>query len=515
MTIYVCYDLRAIQSFILRVPRLKYIVGGSAIIDDFDRKVAPACGTAIFCAGGKGAFVCADEAEAAAVEQRLIGEARQRGLDIRIGSSEDFFKASHEAERLYPFVPDRLEGHPCQASGAFPVAAGEGKGEHRDVHPIVERRIVLRGDLMYRRFEERLLGSDLDLGPGVIGLESTFLRSIDPWDDEAMGRAGAAALEGGNGWAVVCMDGNDMGRQFRHQYRALRTEQRRLESWIGAMSKALDGCSLAAARAGIERVVRLWSHRLGNRLRTDCTADGQVVLPIRPLVVGGDDLIVLCHADFAFEFVSAASEAWSRAAVAAADSHRERDLWPATGNRLTISAGVLFAPISLPLHVAIPYAESLLASAKHRGRAATRDCQASPAAIDWESVTESILDSPAARRQRDLRFRDEDIGEEVRLTEKPYLMPDFERLRQRCESLRSLPRSIRQDVGQSLRRPWNDRELYRIRIAKRHPALSKLLDERGIESAWTRKDRIRTTWLLDALSLIETGGGTESTEASR
>ena len=72
MPTYVCYDLRAIQSFIFRVPRLKYIVGGSALIDHFDRDIAPAAAvntdSKIFCAGGKGAFACEDSAEAERVE---------------------------------------------------------------------------------------------------------------------------------------------------------------------------------------------------------------------------------------------------------------------------------------------------------------------------------------------------------------------------------------------------------------------------------------------------------------
>ena len=38
---YVCYDLRAIQSYIFRVPKLKYIVGGSALVDRFDRVLVP------------------------------------------------------------------------------------------------------------------------------------------------------------------------------------------------------------------------------------------------------------------------------------------------------------------------------------------------------------------------------------------------------------------------------------------------------------------------------------------
>ena len=49
-------------------------------------------------------------------------------------------------------------------------------------------------------------------------------------------------------------------------------------------------------------------------------------------------------------------------------SMKNKHLWPATDNGLTISAGILYAPVGLPLHTAIPYAEKLLNSAKTRGR---------------------------------------------------------------------------------------------------------------------------------------------------
>ena len=35
---YLCYDIKGIQQFIFSVPKLKYVVGASLLIDEFDRK---------------------------------------------------------------------------------------------------------------------------------------------------------------------------------------------------------------------------------------------------------------------------------------------------------------------------------------------------------------------------------------------------------------------------------------------------------------------------------------------
>jgi hypothetical protein len=504
---YLCYDLRAIQSYIFRVPKLKYIVGGSALVDRFDRETVPALvkgagATLVYAAGGKGALCCADTAIASSLEFSLRKEAGRIGLDIRFGRDSEFSAAAHASDRLYPFVPDLSEGQPCELSGLYPVAdAARGS-----VHPTIKARIFDRGAPIFRHFESRLLAQQPDVGPGLAGRPVRFLSNIEP--NEPEGRAGLSAL-GRNRWAIVCMDGNDMGRQFRD---ASKLAPAALEHWIMHMSKALDTCAISAARAGIERVVRLWSKDCDNHRIDACEVDGDVVVPIRPLVVGGDDLVVICHPSYAFDFVEAATEAWSRASAEQAaefGSPGGLGLWPATGGSLSISAGVLFCPASLPISTGISYAETLLASAKHLGRSRPRPNSPAPSSIDWESIVESVIDTPAARRARELRFHDGDVpkgsaGSLVELTQRPYGLDEFADLRQEAALLGSLPRSIRNDILPSLRQGRSDRSLFRMRVRKNHPALAELLDEAGGDgSSWECRGDTLSTWLPDALSLLE------------
>jgi hypothetical protein len=516
MSVYVCYDLRGIQSFIFRVPKLKHIIGGSAIIDMFDREIAPELGKVVFCGGGRGGFECSGAQDAERLRAGLTVRAHELGLDIRFGIHADYSEASHSADRLCPFVPsgDELDGQPCSLSGLYPVGPASKAGEH----PLVRRRA---SNEFQRHFERRLLDDPpLDLGPGLIGVESVqFLRSVGEEDNQA--RAGLAALDGRR-WAVVCMDGNDMGRQFRAHAKS--SGGSTPSAWNKSASEALDACSRAAARAGIERVVHEWDSGRTNARREQCTIvddDGgsqRLVLPIRPLVVGGDDIVMLCHPAFAFAFIEAACTAWDREAAAQAKSYNGPGLlWPATNNRITISAGVLFAPVTLPLHVAVPYAESLLASAKKAGRPKSESStEPSEPSIDWECVTESMLDTPAARRQREARFKDGDIDCIVELTQKPYLMRSFRSLRngdaeyEGSRILRTLPRSLRHEVLAQLRRPHDDRELFRLRIGKRHPKIAALLDEDLPSSSWRKRTgggesgrNERSTWIADAIEIIE------------
>jgi hypothetical protein len=138
-----------------------------------------------------------------------------------------------------------------------------------------------------------------------------------------------------------------------------------------------------------------------------------------------------------------------------------------------------------------------------------RDNAPAPSSIDWESIVESVIDSPQDRRAREVRFRDGDVaegapGSMIELTERPYLVEDLPSLREDADSLRPIARSIRNDILPSLRQGRFDRSLFRMRIAKRHPDLAELLDESGGErSSWNRRGATLSTWLPDALSLLE------------
>lgn len=516
--IYLCYDLKGIQSYIFQIPRLRYIVGGSIVVDRFDREIVPervgaAGARLLFAAGGKGAVACDDDAGADRVRDALVGAAREHGLAISFGRAADFAEAAHCASELYPALPDgeALDGPPCPVSGCYPVPDAERE------HAWVRGRLHERGEALRDRLERRVLDG-LDLG--VVGLVADNGRFFHEVDREApVGAEPRAAFEGLGGrgrWAVVTMDGNDMGAQFTAATEAF-TRAEDLVEWIDRMSQALDDCSLAAAQAGCAAVVRDWAHHANNRLDR-ATLDGrQVVLPLRPLVVGGDDLIVLCHAHHAMAFVRAACERFAERAAEheiSSDAAGGSGLWLATGGRITISAGILYCGDALPLHAAVPYAESLLASAKGRGRSAAQAGVPSPACVDFESVTESMLDTPTARRHRELTFRDADLAgngtppPSVRLTRRPFTLTELDDVQVLADSLANVPRSVLHRLLPGLRAGLHDRRLFTARLGKRQSELARLLAETASDAPEGSRWRVgpggdRATDVLDAVLLAE------------
>jgi hypothetical protein len=286
------------------------------------------------------------------------------------------------------------------------------------------------------------------------------------------------------------MDGNDMGSQYRKKVEQTKDGDIDFD-WLKGMSEALDTITKQATCAGILAVVKEWQ---------DDGGKGNI-LPIRPIVVGGDDITVLCHCKYAFDFVKEVSRAFNK------NSKLYSQYWVATGGKLTISAGVLFAPVSYPLSTAIPYAEALLSSAKGKFRVKEGSEQASPASIDWESVTEGLLDTPAARRQRDLIFYDKGAGYGLKLTKRPYLLTEFEKLQKLAADYSDIPATIRASFLPGLHQPLNDRLAFYARIKKNYSDIFDELNEfSGAPdgNAWKKStENYYQTDIIDAFLLLE------------
>ena len=508
---YLCYDIRGIQSFIFRIPKLKYIIGGSALIDQFDRETVHQFDRPdtelLFAGGGKGTFSCSSEDLARGLQKLLCEKAHEIGLDIRFGLNEKYEEASKNATEIYPFIPDNLEGKPCNTSGLYPVTGG-------DEHPVVKKRIYAKGEKTFRWFEKRLLEGD-DTHIGLRNELPEEYREAEFFHDVkselgSKGSEGAAALGDRNRWAIICMDGNDMGMQMQEKLKELkegRITPEQMPQWLKAMSSAIDSCSFEATKAGIKAVFEKWKD-------SDDAKKDKKFLPLRPLVVGGDDITVLCHCSYAMDFVKAAMAKFNEHSkiedAKAKNGDLKMSVWPATNGEISISAGVLFAPVTLPLHSAMAYTEALLASAKTRGRKENK--KPSVPCVDWEFITNSVIDTPAAHRQRELIFIDEDLGKEVHLTSRPCTMDEFNHIESLCGKYATLPRNVLLKVLPSIRKCQNDRMEFVAEIAKHQPLLASHLQEDGFElpsnekaehSLWNINGNSMTTTVIDAVLLLE------------
>jgi hypothetical protein len=261
--------------------------------------------------------------EASAVHSKL-GELHRKLESVR-------FQVPSQAERFQrlPFIA------PCESSG-LPSS----EYDHREPKGIKSTTVTKKltasegGKERFQRVVQRVAPS-VTLLSSPNALENNFKEC---------------------GWtAVIHADGNGLGNIFLNFKDLAGTEDGRqyLESYR-KFSLALDVCTTNAfgiAAAGMQQKIQ-W---------TD--------LPLVPIVLGGDDLTVICDGQYAIRFTLEFLRAFEIQTSLDDDEHCggiiSKIAFRAFGvNRLGICAGISIVKPHYPFHAAYELAESLLKSAK-------------------------------------------------------------------------------------------------------------------------------------------------------
>lgn len=177
--------------------------------------------------------------------------------------------------------------------------------------------------------------------------------------------------------AVVHADGNGLGQMFLdfgqlvHDLRGARTNQL-YASALGEFSRALDVCTQNAFRAALEKIWPPWLHRAERRRKKP-----PEFLPLLPLVLGGDDLTIVCDGRLAVPFTVEFLQEFERQTRLGlvGDLCERRVGMPVRG--LAACAGVAIVKPHFPFYAAYGLAEQLLKSAKQvKQKVNDRPCSA-------------------------------------------------------------------------------------------------------------------------------------------
>lgn len=168
--------------------------------------------------------------------------------------------------------------------------------------------------------------------------------------------------------AVIHADGNGIGRIFLDFERITRTENnaRAYIDQLRRFSLALEECTERAFR---EALLKL-HERLSQRRRNAPPEESFQALPVVPLVLGGDDLTVLCDGRHAMNLAHDFLVSFERETAHAGEPFsgiisRIAARASAGIGRLSGCAGIAIVKPHYPFHAAYDLAEELLQSAKH------------------------------------------------------------------------------------------------------------------------------------------------------
>jgi hypothetical protein len=143
------------------------------------------------------------------------------------------------------------------------------------------------------------------------------------------------------GWiAIIHADGNDLGKKIMKM-----ADEKATSAQFRDMSRRLEAATTSAAQSAFSRVVR------GNNEKR--------LYPIRPIVLGGDDLTVIIRGDLALRFTEAFLEAFEQ------ETQRQfQGFGYDFDEGLTACAGIAYIKPNYPFHYGADLAETLCGQAK-------------------------------------------------------------------------------------------------------------------------------------------------------
>jgi hypothetical protein len=220
-------------------------------------------------------------------------------------------------------------------------------------------------------------------------------------------------LRDGNRWvAVVHADGNGMGAIIQKLSEYLENEKNdeRVKNVFREFSLAIDKCTKKAVQRAFQHVEE--KYKLGPR-----NGARKATYPIRPLVIGGDDLTIVMRADLAFDFTHEYLRAFEEETEVGfsklfSDHQLELDISP----RLTVCAGIAYVGDSYPFHYAVDMAEALCKEAKKASK--KNEDNPAPSSLSFYKVQDSFIEPNI----EDIRTRTQHTPHGIRFDHGPYFL---------------------------------------------------------------------------------------------
>lgn len=218
--------------------------------------------------------------------------------------------------------------------------------------------------------------------------------------------------------AVIHIDGNGVGGimknlneakkrvpqdMFKDQIGCDRNDPDALRRFLLAVNRHLDDAvtlAFAAAWTCIAELSRHDDHRAGRE---------HTVIPVVPVILGGDDVTVITSGDYALPFAAAYLRHYEEATR---NDPILRYLTPPKGqdtSPMTAAAGVAIVKRNFPFHIAYDLAEKLVERAKKVGKTACPPCST----LDYHVLFDTTVLDP-----------DEAIRGYESFTTRPFLLPD-------------------------------------------------------------------------------------------
>ncbi|GEM_PF-1902451 len=260
------------------------------------------------------------------------------------------------------------------------------------------------------------------------------LREIEPDKDNKANLRWSDDLEeiacGSEKVAFINIDGNDLGIRFRQELKNI-SDKETDEDKTGQQSSSEDryqnAINVIKTMSALSNTVKETTTAAFKKGLSECLkhtrstdSKGELLVPARPLVLGGDDVTVVIRADLALYFIDAFVKEFERYSNQAFIEQNKNNPNANGQDKLTVGVGMVVCPTGYPFLKAFDLAEELVKNSKElTARKENRPSSMErPSSMDYIVITndtENDLDSIRAHL-----FTAEDGRS--KLTAKPMLL---------------------------------------------------------------------------------------------
>ncbi|MBA4848970.1 Cas10/Cmr2 second palm domain-containing protein [Emticicia sp. BO119] len=392
-------SVQGIQDFIFQTNKLKEIGGGSELVEQIcsskffeEAGILPNDGNIIINAAGNIKYLFEDEVKCKALVRKFPKSIAEFAPGITLSQAVVKFDESEKLSDAINKLEDSLKAQRNKVQSPFEIGfmglerarRTGGVGVEYLENEVIDASIQAKLDAFDESIKRIKPSNSKAPGEGNSEIYSNLYLKFFGGKLKAQQiplDLNEISKDSSNPWlAVIHADGNGLGKLVQQLGNVLKEKDTELsKNTFARFSRELDNATQTAAKRAFEKL--------------DLIISTEEKYPLRPIILGGDDITLIIRADLAFDFTVNFLEEFENQTESKL-SFLSKDFGLTEFEEgLTACAGIAYIKYSYPIHYGLHLAEELTKKAKRTSRSTVPEGVLAPSSLSFYKVHSSFIEN--------------------------------------------------------------------------------------------------------------------------